>query len=96
MNHNQKIKTNYGALTEISKNFNQAFGDRSGRSISLRSAHGFKKVFKAHDMSDDDAEHIVHGGMVAATYLLNSKDDGAKFTGVLLSFGLFIFYQEGK
>jgi hypothetical protein len=91
-----RVRTNYGGLTDISKSLNQMFGDSSHRSISRRSAHGFKNVFKAHYMSDNDAEQIVNGGMITATYLLNSKNEGLKNTGIFLSLGLFICYQAGK
>jgi len=96
MKSTKKIQTNYGALTDVSKGLNQFFGDNSGRTVSTRTAHGFKKFFNAEKMDDDAAEFIVHGGMVAATKLLKSKKDTDQSYGVMLSLALFVFYQSGK
>ena len=87
---------NYGVLTDVSKDMNQFFGDNSGRTVSLRTAHGFKNFFNAKSMDDDAAEFIVHGGMVAATKLLNSKKETDRSKGFMLSMALFVFYQAGK
>jgi hypothetical protein len=92
----EKITTNYGVLTDVSKGLNQFFGDSTGRTVSTRTAHGFKNFFNAKNMDDDAAEFIVHGGMVAATKLLNSKKETERSNGVLLSLALFVFYQAGK
>jgi hypothetical protein len=91
-----ETNTNYGVLTDVSKGLNQFFGDTSGRTVSLRTAHGFKSFFNAKNMDDDAAEFIIHGGMVAATKLLNSKKETDKSNGFMLSMALFLFYQAGK
>jgi hypothetical protein len=88
--------TNYGVLTDISKSLNLVFGDQSGRTVSLRTAHGFKSVFKCHDMHEDAAELIVHSGMLTAYYLLNSKNKNEQGSGVLLSLALLLCYQAGE
>ncbi|HTA81463.1 MAG TPA: hypothetical protein VK783_00885 [Bacteroidia bacterium] len=93
-----KPERNYGALTEASKSLNRALGDRTGRTVSIRTAHGFKRAFNLsdYDMDDNTAEDIVHGGMTVATALISSKSDGAKVGGILLLLGLFVCYQSGK
>jgi N-acetylglucosamine kinase-like BadF-type ATPase len=92
----KQIKTNYGVLTDVSKGVNQFFGDDTGRTVSNRTAHGFKNFFNAKSMDDNAAEFIVHGGMVAATKLLNSKKETDRSNGFMLSMALFVFYQAGK
>lgn len=92
----KQITTNYGVLTDVSKGLNQFFGDNTGRTVSTRTAHGFKNFFNAKSMDDDAAEFIVHGGMVAATKLLNSKKETDRSNGFMLSMALFVFYQAGK
>ena len=101
MNQNNSITKstrNFGVSTDFSKSVNRTFGDATGRSVSMRTAHGFKNTFKLSDyeMHDDTAEDIVHGGMVIATSLLSAKSDGAKVGGLLLLLGLFLCYQNGK
>lgn len=96
MKRDKKVTTNYGVLTDVSKNLNQFFGDSTGRTVSTRTAHGFKNFFNAKSMDDDAAEFIVHGGMVAATRLLNSKKEADRSNGFMLSMALFVFYQAGK
>lgn len=96
MKNVKQIKTNYGVLTDVSKGLNQFFGDTSGRTVSLRTAHGFKNFFNAKNMDDDAAEFIIHGGMIAATNLLNSKKETDRSSGFMLSMALFMFYQAGK
>lgn len=86
----------YGVLTDFSRELNYIVGDRSGRSVSRRTAHGIKNSFKLADMSDKKAEDIAHGAMVASAGLLASKSDGAKACGFLLLVGLLACYQEGK
>lgn len=92
----KKKETNYGILTDASKGWNLILGDESGRTVSRRTAHGFKSAFKLKEMEDDDAELIVHSAMVASGALLSTKNDGAKAAGLLLLLGLFACYQEGK
>ena len=89
-------RLNYGALTDFSKALNDMVGDKTGRTVSHRTASGLKKIFKVEEMSNDDAEHIVHAGMAAAGILVSSKDENLMATGALLGLGLFICYQEGK
>lgn len=88
-------KRNYGALTEGSKLLNEILGDKSGRTVSRRTAQGFKNTFGLNEMSDDKAEDIVHVGMIASGGLLASKSRGAKAAGLLLALGLFVAYQNG-
>lgn len=88
-------KRSYGTLTDVSKFLNEALGDETGRSVSMRTAQGFKALFKLPEMNDEDAEDIVHASMLGAGLLLNSKDDGVKITGAVLSFALLFCYQAG-
>lgn len=93
-----KISTynrDYGILTDGSKSLNRLFGDKSGRTVSLRTAQGFKTTFKLDTMSDETAEDIVHGGMLLSAGLLASKNQGAKIAGLLLALGLFTAYHNG-
>jgi len=90
------MTTNYDVLTDVSKGLNQFFGDKSGRTVSRQTAHGFKNFFNANNMDDDAAEFIVHGGMIAATKLLNSRKETDRSNGFMLSMALFLFYQAGK
>lgn len=96
MKRSKDITSNYGVLTDVSKGLNHFFGDNSGRTVSTRTAHGFKDFFNAKSMEDEAAEFIVHGGMIAATKLLNSKKESERSNGVMLSLALFLFYQTGK
>lgn len=96
MKSTRQIRANYGVLTDVSKGLNQFFGDNTGRTVSTRTAHGFKNFFNAKSMDNDAAEFIVHGGMIAATKLLNSKKETDRSNGVMLSLALFVFYQSGK
>lgn len=92
----KKYKRNYGFLTDASKAINEGLGDKSGRTVSMRTAHGFKNTFDLENMDDDTAEDIVHGGMIASAALLASKNEGAKIGGLLLLIGLVACYQNGK
>lgn len=89
-------KESYGVLTDISKDLNAAFGDNSGRSISRRTAHGFKKGLSLHNVDDDSAEFIVHTGMVVSGILLKSKEDTSQGIGILVGAALLGFYLNGK
>ncbi len=91
-----KSTRNYGVITDFSKELNHILGDRSGRTVSRRTAHGIKNSFNLNEMHDDDAEDIAHGAMVATAALLASKSDGAKVCGLLLLLGLVACYQNGK
>jgi hypothetical protein len=92
----EKKLTNYGVLTDASKGWNMILGDKSGRTVSRRTTHGFQRSFNLQSMDENDAEVIVHGAMLASGALLRSKNDGAKAAGLLLLFGLFACYQSGK
>jgi hypothetical protein len=90
-----KSERDYGFLSEASKSLNYAFGDKSGRSISMRTAQGFKNTFKLEEMHEDTAEDIVHAGMVASSFLIKSEDEGKKLIGFLLGLGLLYCYHNG-
>jgi hypothetical protein len=89
-------KVNYGVITDVSKSLNQFFGDQTGRTVSVRTAHGFKNIFNCPEMEEDAAEFIVHTGMVTAYTLLKSKKESDNGSGLLLSLGLLLCYQSGK
>jgi len=91
-----KGTSNYGALTILSKQINHDLGDRSSRTVSRRTADGFRKSFKLNLMSGDDAEDIVHIMMILAPALLRQKSDFSKAIGILLFAGLVGCYAEGK
>jgi hypothetical protein len=92
---NSTYNRDYGILTEGSKSLNKLFGDYSGKTVSIRTARGFKKAFRLKNMSDETAEDIVHGGMIITAGLLSSRNQGAKVAGLLLALGLFTAYQNG-
>jgi hypothetical protein len=96
MNYQYPIRSNYGPLTDFSRTLNLTLGDQSGRTVSTRTAYGFINLFSTTGLDIEEAEHIVHGGMVAAGVLLKSKDQGAQVTGFLLSLTLFLCYHAGK
>lgn len=87
---------NFGILTDISKELNQIFGDQSGRTVSMRTTHGFKNAFNLHAMHDNDAEDLVHGLMVLTPILLKHESDTANAIGVILLSGLVGCYLNGK
>lgn len=89
---------NYGALTEVSRGLNSLLGDNSGRTVSRRTTHGFKRSFNLsdQDISDTNAEHIVHGAMISTGTLIASKNEGSRVAGILLLASLFLFYQAGE
>lgn len=89
-------KSDYGVLTDMSKSLNELFGDSSGRTVSRRTTHGFKQAFNIKELSDDNAEHIVHGAMISSGLLLTSKNNNSKIFGLLLLAGLVACYQIGK
>lgn len=89
-------KVNYGVVTDASKSLNQFFGDQTGRTVSVRTADGFKNMFNCPEMDEDAAELIVHTGMVTAYTLLKSGKESDKGAGLLLSLGLLLCYQSGK
>lgn len=85
----------YGILSDASRTLNSLLGDTSGRTVSRRTAQGFKDSFDLN-ISDNDAEHIVHGGMVTSALLLRSESQGARILGGFLALGLGVCYQNGK
>jgi hypothetical protein len=89
-------RRDFGALTDVSKELNQMFGDKSGRTVSMRTTHGFKDAFNLQTMHDDDAEDLVHGLMVLTPILLKHKSDTANAVGVILLAGLVGCYLNGK
>jgi hypothetical protein len=93
---NNSNSRNFGVSTEFSKNLNEFFGDETGRSVSMRTAHGFKLAFNFHEMNDETAEDIVHVAMVAVPPLLKSKSDELNVVGILLILGLVGCYINGR
>jgi len=91
-----KSKQNYGVLTDISKEFNTFFGDRTGSSVSRRTAHGLKRGLDLRNVDDNSAEFIVHAGMVATGALLKSKDETSKGIGIFLGAALWACYLNGE
>lgn len=90
------MERNYGVLTDVSKVGNEILGDTSGRSISMRTAHGMKRMFNQHLMSDNDAEDLTHAIMATTGFLLASKKENLKVAGVFLLFGILAMYFNGK
>lgn len=94
---NKKSEIDYGVLTDVSKAANcNLFGDCSGSTISRRTTRGFKKAFNLSDdvISDQNAEHIIHGVMGATVACLASKSDEGKVGGLLLLAGLAYCYHN--
>ena len=89
-------KRTFGSLTEISKELNIMFGDQTGRTVSMRTAHGFKDAFNLSTMDDETAEDLVHGLMALTPALLSGKSDAANAIGVVLLAGLVGCYLNGK
>lgn len=87
---------NFGFLTEVSKEINYSLGDYTDRTVSMRTAHGYKRAFNRHDIDDNTAEDIVHLIMTAAPILVSQKNDGAKAVGILVFAALFGLYQQGR
>lgn len=89
---------NYGILSDVSKTINYGLGDRSGRTVSRRTTQGFKRAFNINDsqLSDQNAEHIIHGAMVGTAVLLKSKKNANVATGLLTLACLFALYHAGK
>jgi len=89
-------KRDFGTLTDISRDLNQMFGDESGRTVSVRTTHGFKDAFNLKTMHDEDAEDLIHGLMALTPILLSRKSDTANAVGILLLAGLIGCYLNGK
>lgn len=94
--YNGNSTRNFGVLTDISSDINKLFGDETGRSVSLRTAHGFKDVFNLQNLDDDTAEDIVHGFMTLTPVLLTRKNDAANAVGVVLLAGLLGCFLAGS
>ena len=98
MNKNLELKSerNYGLFSDASKTLNLAFGDQTGRSVSMRTAQGFQSLFNLQNIHEDTAEDIVHLGMVSTIKLINSKKNDEKLLGCFIGFTLIISYFNGK
>jgi len=90
------LPDHYGVVTIISKELNSILGDKSGRSISMRTSHGFKNSLKLRNIHDNDVELIVHVGILAMATLLTQKRERAKGFGAALLLGLILCYWKGK
>lgn len=87
---------NYGLLTEASKDLNVLLGDSTGRTVSMRTAHGLKSTLNSPSMSEATAEDIVHGGMILSAGMLLSKNKNSLLTGILIVLGLILLYKKGS
>lgn len=91
---------NYGVFTDISKGINSALGDTTGRTVSRRTAHGFKVMTSSNNMHDDSAEFIVHMAMIGAvlggTMATSNKGRNVVILVIFLLVLLFICYHLGK
>ena len=99
LNHRQvaaeevpRIRT-YGKATQLSKKLNFILGDKTNRSVSMRTAHGYMRILKAERMNEDRAEDIVHGIMVLVLFLLITQNISL---GVFVIINLAILYHIGK
>lgn len=95
MDNNYEI--DYGILSDVSKGINcNLFGDCSGSTISRRTTKGFKKAFSLDDtnISDQNAEHIVHAAMIGTAACLTAKKETRTLGGFLLLASLVFFYQN--
>jgi len=86
---------NYGLPSDMSRAANKFLGDDSGRSISLRTAHGLKKSLDLN-ISDDAAVNLTHAGMLATGLLMASKNSALRTGGLCLLGGFVALYQNGK
>ena len=91
---------NFGVLTDISKGINYSLGDRSDRTVSMRTAHGLKRALNQPEMHDDTAEDIAHFGMIGAALILftgaGRRNNFLLAIAVLLIVGLIICYHLGR
>lgn len=88
---------NYGVLSIVSKKLNCVlFGDCSGSTISRRTTKGFKKALGCNDrnITDQDAEHLVHGLMICAVVCLTSKRKEKFLLGLFILVGLIYWYHK--
>lgn len=78
-----------------SKELNLLFGDKTGRSISRRTAHGFKNV-TGLKITSRESEVIMHGAMLASAAGLSSKNPTVRTLGGIGATALFLLYHAGK
>ncbi len=89
-------RSNYGSLTELSRSLNESLGDRSGRTISYRTAQGVIRILNANGVSENTAEDLAHIGMFATALLLKSRYKKERRNGQWLLLSLFICYHAGR
>ena len=82
-------------LSAFSKDANYLLGDRSGRTISTRTANGFQEISPA-TVEENNAVHIAHGAMVVTFFSLFSKNNIIKLIGFILGLILLFCYLIGK
>ncbi len=93
----------YGILSDISRELNcNLLGDCSGSTISRRTTKGFKKSLNLtnDDISDQNAEHIVHALMIAfvgaLVYGFRKNKNEALIVSLVLFLALrFSYKNEG-
>lgn len=88
------MKDNSGIWAALSRGLNcKVFGDCSERTVSQRTAIGFKRLLGL-SMSDQNAVHIVHVAMLGSAYLIFNKEKQS-VGGVGLVLLLTVAYQIG-
>lgn len=93
---NPQGKFNYGFLTNASKGWNMLLGDKTERSISRQTAHGFKNTFNCPGLDDEFVEHMVHLSMGFSASLICSKNRNLQIGGIALLLGLVLLYLNGR
>lgn len=78
-----------------SKELNLFFGDRTGRSISRRTAHGFKDV-TGLNITDRDSEFLMHTVMIGTFLGLNSSKSQTRTAANVGLGALFLLYHAGR
>lgn len=78
-----------------SRFINALVGDKTGRTISLRTGQGVKKSLNLN-ISDREAVDITHTAMLAGGLLLCSKNTTTKNIGLGIGATLFLAYHAGK
>jgi hypothetical protein len=98
---NKTKEIDYGIWGDISRDANcHLLGDCSGSTISRRTTKGFKNSLNlsTNNISDQNAEHIVHGFMIIAVFsLIGSsihKSGKVLGLGLILLLLLFVWYQN--
>lgn len=96
----RRKEMDYGVLSDVSRDLNCVVGDCRGITISRRTTKGFKRAFNLDDsqLSDENAEHIIHAAMVGTVACFSSKEakKNGSIAGVLMLASLIFFYQKGK